>query len=248
MLKNKDVVYILREGKNEELVHSIRSVEKNFPHNRIVFVGGKPDGLSPDLWIKANQTSDKWNNAQDLIKLACLDDRLTKEIILFNDDFFVIKPVEKLPIYVNKTLPDLAQLVTHGGRRESEYITKRIMPCIRKLKANSLPLRNYELHIPMSIDRKKMLEIYKRFNSPEAKRSFYGNYYHLRGIEIDPLKMDDGSVQKINGRLKKERTFISTTDYSWKGEAGEELKQMFPIPSKYELVKNQKIIYNEYIK
>ena len=235
MLSKNDIVYILREGDNPELVYSLRSVEKNFPHKRIVFVGGKPDGLEPDLYIPSDQTSNKWHNSQHLLLKACLDDRLSENIILFNDDFFVLKPVNYLPVYVNKTLPELARLVTHNGKRRSEYIETRINPCIEKLKAQNLPLINYELHLPMKINRKKMAKIYELDPLPEAKRSYYGNLYHLQGIEIDPYKMNDGSVQSKTGRYKTGRTFISTTDDSWQGIVGEQIRALFPIPSRFEI-------------
>jgi len=239
VLSQNDIVYVLREGENPELKYSLRSVEKNFPHRKVVFVGGKPDGLEPDLYIPAEQTQDKWHNSQDLILKACLDDRLSENIILFNDDFFVLKPIKALPVYVNRTLPELARLVTHNGKRESEYITKRINPCIEKLKARGLPLVNYELHLPMEINRAKMAKIYSINPLPEAKRSFYGNLYRIRGQEIDPYKMNDGSVQSLNGEYKVGRTFISTTDESWQGRVGEQIRELFPTPSQYELKKSK---------
>ena len=38
-----DFVYICKEGVNEELKYSIRSVVESFPESNIWVVGGKPD-------------------------------------------------------------------------------------------------------------------------------------------------------------------------------------------------------------
>ena len=233
--KDLDVVYFLREGKNPELVYSLRALERNFPHNRVIFVGGCPEGLKPNLQIEATQEKDKWQNAAYLIKLACEDDRLSEDIVLFNDDFFVAKPIQELPTYVNDNLVHLSNLVTRNGQIKSEYINTRIQPAIQFLQKLGLSVLNYELHVPMIVNRKKMLRIYNIFGDIPAKRSLYGNFYHLGGEEIDPRgRMWDGVFQNVYDIYRGDRTFISTTDDSWKGEIGEQIKNLFPNPSNFE--------------
>lgn len=227
-----DIVYILREGANEELKYSLRSLE-NFPKGRVVFVGGCPEGLKPDLYIPAKQTKDKWGNACDLLKLACKDKRLSEDIILFNDDFFVMKPIDNLPVYRNRTLGRLAKFVTRDGRRRNGYIETRILPTIKALQDKGLTFYNYELHLPMKINRQKMLRVIRLFPNC-AKRSCYGNYYRIGGREIDPVHLNDGSVQSLKNGFKENRIFISTTDESWQGVVGRQIKERFPNPSKYE--------------
>ena len=231
-----DVVYILKEGENEELVYSLRSLERNFPFNRVIFVGGCPQNLEPDLHISFNQKKDKWSNARDLLEQACLDNRLTEDIVLFNDDFFVLKQVNTLPVYRNQTLEELSDLITHNGMRRNSYINTRIKPTIKALRVRKLTTYNYELHLPMKINREKMLKIIKLFPN-YAKRSCYGNFYEIGGVEIDPLKMNDGSVQSVIRGFKRERTFISTTDRSWSGIVGNQIRTIFTKPSRFEKIK-----------
>lgn len=228
-----DVVYILKDTPdNEELKYSLRSL-KNLPHRKVVFVGGNPEGVGPDLHIPLKQTKDKWHNATDLIKKICKDKRLSEDIILFNDDFFVTKPIDEMIIYKNHTLQDICRYVTHNGTRESEYIKTRIKPTARVLQNKGLPQDNYELHIPMVINRKKMLKICNMF--PEyAKRSCYGNYYRLGGINIDGDGFNDGSIHTPDRKSCAWRIFVSTTDESWIGEVGKEMRAKFPIPSRFE--------------
>ena len=55
-MKKYDVVYLLKNDyASDELRYSVRSVVKNFPYNRIVFVGGKPDDIEPDIYIPDEQ-------------------------------------------------------------------------------------------------------------------------------------------------------------------------------------------------
>ena len=56
-MKNYDIVYFLKDTYyNEELRYSLRSVEENFPHARVVFAGGCPVGFKPDLHIEIEQS------------------------------------------------------------------------------------------------------------------------------------------------------------------------------------------------
>ena len=230
-----DIIYILKDTpENEELRYSLRSLA-NLPHGKVVFVGGSPNGLVPDMHIKFDQEKDKkWDNAKNLIKKACENDSLTPNVYLFNDDFFVLKPVTKFPTFKNKTLEELAEHVTHKRTRYSEYISLRIDPTIEMLKEYNLPTVNYELHLPMLINRRKMLRIYEKFPTG-AKRSCYGNSYKIGGEEIDPARMNDGSIHDPVNKIKEDRIFVSSTDESWVGVAGEQIRALFPTPSKYEI-------------
>ena len=62
-MEMSDIVYLLREGENDELRYSLRSVERNFPHDRVIFYGGKPDGIEPDeyIHIEQNEPTAQWN-------------------------------------------------------------------------------------------------------------------------------------------------------------------------------------------
>lgn len=236
MATNYDVVYILREGENEELRYSLRTLV-NLPHGKVVFVGGKPEGIEPDLWIPTLQDKGKWANSGNSIRTVCEDDRISDNFYLFNDDFFVMKPIRTLPIYRNHNLTRFALMISKNGRRYSEYVEDRINPTIQELRKRRMTIWNFEVHVPMLINRNKMLKICEEFPAL-AKRSCYGNYYHLQGIDIDPRGMNDGSVQSPKAEFNPDRIFISTTDESWQGVVGKQIKKLFPNPSKYELKKS----------
>ena len=87
-----DIVYVLKNNyEGEELKYSLRSVVMNFPYRKIVFVGGCPDGIEPDIYIPHEQIgSTKWDRSMASLKVALNDNRLTDDIWLFNDDFFVM--------------------------------------------------------------------------------------------------------------------------------------------------------------
>jgi hypothetical protein len=57
-----DFVYICKDGINEELRYSIRSVVESFPDSNIWVVGGKPDWYVGN-YIKVDQKLTKYKNA-----------------------------------------------------------------------------------------------------------------------------------------------------------------------------------------
>ena len=91
-----DLIYILKADiDTEELKYSLRSVEKNFPINRVWFVGGQPEGLEPDIRLKHEQVGNsKWEMIRSSMWKAVSDERLSEDFFLFNDDFFVMEPVD----------------------------------------------------------------------------------------------------------------------------------------------------------
>ena len=100
-LEDLDIVYFVKDSpENEELKYSLRSVEKNFPHKHVWFIGGKPKSLEPDKWlpVKQNQVT-KWANTSMLLRSACENPEISDDFVLFNDDFFILYPVEDLPYY-----------------------------------------------------------------------------------------------------------------------------------------------------
>ena len=135
----KDICYILKPDiKPDELTYSLRSVEANFPHRYVWFVGGQPEGFTPDRRIVHQQTgSDKWSKIRSSLYRAIENEELSDEFFLFNDDFFVMKPVTgKFVNFANGTLPELVEKLrplnpwlTPYARTVAKVISKCICLC-----------------------------------------------------------------------------------------------------------------------
>lgn len=69
MPSKRDIVYILRPDIDpSELIYSLRSIEKNFPHRKVWFVCGQPKRLEPDGRIEHTQTGEsKWDKIKSSI-------------------------------------------------------------------------------------------------------------------------------------------------------------------------------------
>ena len=91
-----DIVYICRDGDNEELRYSIRSAVKNLPHDNLWVVGGKPDWYSGP-YIEVPQDKAYYRNARTNIRTIIKSNKISNTFILMNDDFFIMNKVDSLP-------------------------------------------------------------------------------------------------------------------------------------------------------
>lgn len=223
-----DIVYLLRNDiAGDELRYSIRSVVKNFPYRKIVFAGGKPDGIEPDIYIEDIQKGNtKAERSTHSLKKAIADSRLTEDIWLFNDDFFVMDRVREDVNYFNGTL-DKRILDIRRTKGFSSYC--RGLEIMRSQLFNrGKDTLSFALHVPMLINRQKAVELFEKFPDLMMFRSFYGNYY-----ELDCRYMRD--VKVLDNDTIPDTPFISTSDETFcNGKVGEFLRQYFAEPSDYE--------------
>ena len=223
-----DIVYLLRNDiAGEELRYSIRSVVQNFPYRKIVFVGGKPDGIEPDIYIPDIQDGKtKAQRSTHSLRKAIADNRLTEDIWLFNDDFFIMDKVKEDINYFNGTL-DKRILDIRRATGFSTYC--RGLEVMRSQLFNmGKDTLSFSLHIPFLFNRQKAAALFEKYPDLAMFRSFYGNYY-----EIDCRYMKD--VKVIDKETIPDTSFISTSDGSFhEGKVGEFLRQYFNEKTKYE--------------
>ena len=225
-----DVVFILRNDYDgEELKYALRSVVLNFPYRKIVFVGGCPKDIKPDIYIPDIQEgTTKWARANHSLKLALDRDDLTEDIWIFNDDFFIMDRVTEDVNYFNGTLEKRIIDLKRRNPRGSNYI--RYMDVMRnQLMSLSKDTLSFALHVPFLINRVKAQELFEKFPNLKMFRSFYGNYY-----KIDCQFMEDVKVYDL--QTISDTPYISTTDAAFKeGKVGKFLRKYFANPSRYEI-------------
>ena len=224
-----DVVYILKNDyDSEELKYSLRSVVMNFPFNRIIFVGGCPCDITPDIMIKDLQVGKtKWERSMGSLKKALQDDRLTENIWLFNDDFFILDRFTSEVNFFNGSLEKRIIDLKIANPRGSAYIRS-----LELLRSQLIRMRkdtlSFALHVPFLINRSKALDLMKTVKEHQMFRSLYGNYYKIPCTYMEDVKIYDKETLP-------EEWMCSTTDESFKeGKCGEFLRRYFSTPTKYE--------------
>lgn len=227
-----DIVYFVKDTeRNEELRYSLRSIEWNFPHRYVWFIGGKPDALNPDIYLPVPQTAKtKWGNTNLLMKAACSCGEISDSFVLFNDDFFIMNPVESLPYYTNGLLADRIYELLCQRPNASAY-TKRLQAMKAMLEERGYPTVNYDLHFPMVISKSEMIETFIEFPGGEMWRSLYGNHHKKPCVQTDDCK-----VYRMDRVPPDDTRFISTTDAVFQfGSVGAYIRQRFPEPSRFEV-------------
>lgn len=222
-----DIVYFVKDTEsNEELRYSLRSL-KNFPHRKVWFYGGCPKGLKPDVHIKVNQDQpNKWMNIFKMFKMVCLNDQISKNFWLFNDDFFVMKPVTKGPNYFEGDL--YKRVVTLEDKHDGiTPYSRQLRYTLQELEGMGCTTKNYALHVPMLINRNNGQELINIMDGPMI-RCLYGNYFNIGGEEHCDVKIDSKTKEYKDGE------YLSTNDNSFAGLVGQQIKDRFKDKCKYE--------------
>lgn len=227
-----DIVYFLRDGDNEELRYSLRSVEKNFPHRNVVFYGGKPNGIEPDRYVKCEQTgpTSSWS-VRHMIEQACQDDDLTPDFWLFNDDFFIMRPITNFaPRHQGLMIDHIKEVETlHGCATPYTDLMRHQLETLKKFMNPDRAL-DYTVHMPLLVNRKDALLTMKTFPAEPMFRTLYGNHRQIGGIQVQDCKF--GTIREPKD-WKTE--FLSTSDEAFRShDIGEYIRSQFPEKSRFE--------------
>lgn len=227
-----DLVYICRKGDNEELRYSIRSIEKNFPGQKIWVVGYKPEWYNGPF-ISIPDTSTKFNNIRIALTKVCEHPEVSEDFVFMNDDFFLIEPIDKFINYDGGLLSD--KITRYRQISPTGTYTGLLKKAFRYLKDHGIknPI-DYDIHVPMIFNKTNLLPI---SYMPFQPRSLYGNLLQIASETITDVKRyASGSSMSSLSYTKNEYPFISSEDKSFEKLKEEFLGEEFPTPSKYETI------------
>lgn len=208
--KGLDVVYFVKDTPtNEELRYSIRSVVQNMPYRKIWIFGGHPNMITPDIHVRAKQVgATKWDNVREMFRLACENKELTDNFILFNDDFFIMKPTTKIEPMYRSSLEEHISIIENAQWKKPTAYTKLLRSADKVLADMGKTRHSYELHVPFIFNKKKLLKLINDYPEQHCTRTFYGNLYNIGGKQHRDVKIfsDKPSFDY------KESQFLSTDD------------------------------------
>jgi hypothetical protein len=225
-----DLVIPVRPGEsNQELRYALRSFAQNLPHRRIVIAGYKPSWLRNVLHIPVRQRPSKYASSTANLLAACRHAEVSDDFLLCNDDFYVLAPIEQMPVYHRG--PVSAIEAYYRTRANGAYLQgmRATRDLLVKLGHDN-PI-SYELHVPMPMNKHRFLEIYRLGKHIPVlhKRTLYGNVAGLGGT-----RLRDPKVVSRTERFGKNAVFLSTMDSSWLGPVGAHIRAAFPRPCRYE--------------
>lgn len=228
-----DIVYLVKECvENEELIYSLRSLV-NIPHDKVFIVGGCPRNINKEkvIHIPILQTSSKYKNTTNNLKFICSQPNLSEDFILFNDDFFILKPIQLEDL--NLCRGTVREVLKEYKNKYSlnDYIEGMEQTAIFLNDVGIQQVLSYELHIPMVMNKTNVL---KMFSLPFInclkvvhKRTVYGNLFYKNSKPIQDVKVLDK-----NSNIQYDK-FLSCSDLGW-FVIRDYMRNLFPYKSIYE--------------
>ena len=217
-------VYMCRDGNNEELKYSIRSLYKHTESPTVWVIGGKPDWYCGN-YLRETQQKTKHENVRNNLRKLCASEDIPENFILMNDDFFIVKPVNEINSMHGGKLMKKIELYRNWA--PSSSYTKLLINTRNELQRIGIsdPI-DYAIHVPMPMEKSKLSQvIYPNL----SVRTMYGNMFSVGGEQVQDVKVYDGgplwakSYDYING----ESSFISSNDNSFKMLYTSIFKEMF---------------------
>lgn len=230
-----DIVYILRNGiEGDELRYSLRTL-KNIPHDKVWFFGGEPSGLKPDRQVTLQQQGvSVWSRVSWTLEQVCKNKEVSDDFILFNDDFFVMKPIDELPPYFDMTLYKRCQQIRKRRGGQHSIYEQNLMRLREMLMSEHKKTYNYAVHVPMVINKKKALEVLGKYRRMPMFRSLYGNYWNIGGEQLTDCKIVKKDIEP-----SEDAVFLSTSEASFAhGKVGEYIRSQFTEECEYEVHNN----------
>jgi hypothetical protein len=225
-----DVVYVCRDGENPELRYSLRTL-RNVNHDRVWVFGGMPVWVDQDRveFRKRMQTGSPYSSTRGHIAAACNTPEVSDPFMLWNDDFFAMKPVDEVPLYHRGPLEGMLERFTTTktlwakGLRETAHMMEE-----RGVLEGAL---SYDTHLPLIVHKYEMLAALRWAKKGRTDaihlRTLYGAW--MSGGVAHP----DPKIMRKTDPFP-EGAWLSSGDDTFRSTVEPVLRYLFPDASPYE--------------
>lgn len=238
---NMDVVYVLGTGslwKNNEMRYSLRSIEKYLKgYDNVFIVGECPDWTTNVIHLPCPDVRKRKElSIMRKIMTACTHQYVSDDFVFFNDDHFVLRPIDTKDIkyWYNSTLDERSMYAEGPNMRKIEN-TIEIMPDESNF---------FDIHVPMIYNKEEFRRV---MEDPDIKweekdylvKTLYSNMSILPAVTHNTEFMSDCKISTILGYdvLKeriKERYFFSIGPKGVRADLKRLMNELYPDKSKYE--------------
>lgn len=200
-----DVVYVFRRVHNkptdDELFYSLRSVKKNLQGYRKIWIVGESPRFEYEVGVpfEVIPMEDKFktslHNVRAKLLKAAGDERIAKDFVFMNDDFFFLSDcvAGAIPFFRQGTIPQ--HIEWRSEQTESPYV-RALMATQAALEKQNLPVTDFECHTPILFEKDLLLPILDDSTFDWAVtygmvfRSLYCNALKMKGERCMDLKID----------------------------------------------------------
>lgn len=221
-------------GDREDLRHSLRSVATNAPFiTEAWVVGDVPtwfNGVSMALEPKAL----KFENQRASLTAFANHPGAPDEFALFNDDMFLIEPVESLPVIRNKKSASQWNLghPKHGPNCWVCAVQNTAAWVANKTGTDPFL---YENHTPLMFSTRRLRDVLNTY--PTGQSFAVGEVFPIAGIHGPGHTAGNAKVKgsdPIADKLTLPMPYLSGNPDSWDGHLGRYIREMFPRPCCWE--------------
>ena len=147
--------------------------------------------------------------------------------------FFIIKKIDKIDQFYNGLLSTKINKYTQITG-SSMYIKKLILTRTRLIEYGIDNPLDYELHIPMVMEKEKLKRIILKYPSC-LWRSMYGNIYAVGGSQMEDVKIyTNKKYAARSNEITEHSVFLSTEDQAFDLAFNKVLSRMFFNPTQHE--------------
>lgn len=233
-------------GDNNELRYALRSMEKNFPRLRDVYILTHKDYARRRLtWLKGAHVihaADPYRNNKDAniirkVLLACKINNLSRQFVRMSDDQILLKKVTELPAYHTGDIRKKPQQYWQGRSRWKARL-RRTANLLARIGRSTY---NYDTHIPTTYDKvlfQRVARIYP-YNTG-AGCTINTMYFNFVLKKHEPLEKRKATFEKPIDNPKQIAGMLAGKIYMGYNAKGltDELKGMierkFPKKSRFE--------------
>ena len=179
-----DVLYAVRHGEvNAALRLSLRSLA-NLPHRRVFIAGFCPSWVRGVTVVETPRRANKFDSIEENVRRGLAHPEMGDEVIYMNDDFYVTRPVERVP-------------VTHGGPVDQyngqQELKTRMRQTVRELRGTVRPpcrdLLTYDgVHMPLPLETGVAVTCLEMIPRACLWRTWYGNLHDIGGEQVPNTK------------------------------------------------------------
>jgi hypothetical protein len=228
-----DLVYIVRPGdQNEELRYSLRSVARNLPGRRVWIFGHTPPWVRGVESVELAPLEDGFANQLQSLTAAAHHPGLSEDVVLFNDDFYVMEPMDEVRVFHTGTLAGYIAYLESIGKSPTNPWFRGLKVAKRELAEWGIenPLC-YEHHSPMPWKRSELRDVIAR---GKGRPFLYMSYYPATTGPAGERGMDAKSGAAGNP-LAAGNPYLSSVDYSFQDSAiGRHVRATFDQPCHFE--------------
>lgn len=225
-----DVVYVVGPGDdNEELRYSLRSLA-NLDHDRVWIAGHCPPWVTG---VGQISTVQRYSTANLLA--AAVHPEVSESFVYMNDDFFVMQPVDEVPMLHRGLVVDVIADYRASGLTRG-YVNGMVATGEFLERLGFRAALSYELHLPMVLDKARFAEVvtlpHRHGVQIRAlhKRTLYGNFCELGGTRTADVKVCDAWPDAWSS---PDQPFVSTSAEAWR-QIGHAIRGRFPDRCAYE--------------